>query len=396
MKTGRSVVSKSLGLERNMDMRLFEKSPHVAPLLVRLYDSQRLSGLAKDGSPLARAELTSAVVDLLKTDLGPRERELISDVLISLMRQAEQDLRQAIAERLAVLDMVPLRVVLHIANDDIEIASPVLRLSAVLSDLDLLYIIKSKGPEYWRAIAARTNLSAGVMDVLADTHEAGTLEALAANDKITLSPHALDVAAQEAETSESLARPLLMRADIPEAVARRLYAHVGAELKAYIRDYFGIHDEAVMGAIDDIVFEFSGQEAPAASAPKKKRVEFMPSEAALQAAAALAESGHLSMKKMMETLQRGQFASFIAMFSCFTGMSAERVHEMLSACDGRVLAVTCRANGLTKSDLSRIYMMTQRLRSIERIVDQKDLLNTLAIYDRVQIAEARRMLGMDR
>lgn len=371
-----------------MDMRLFEKSPQVAPLLVRLYDSHRLYGLAQDDSPLARAELTSAVVDLLQTDLGPREKELIADVLISLMRQAEQDLRLAIAERLAVVDSTPLRVVLHIANDEIEVATPMLRLSRVFSDLDLLYIIKGKGPEYWRAIAAREILSDEIMNVLADTKESRTLETLVTNRKLRLTPHTLIVIEQAAEKNESMARPLLMRPDVPEEIARKLYHHVGVDLKEYIRNYFGIIDDTVLNAVDDIIFEFSGQKAE--SEPR----EFIPRESVIKAAEALASSGRLNMQRMMETLQRGQMATFIAMFAQFSGISTDRVHDMLSATDGKILAVTCRALDLSKSDLSRIYMMTQRIRSRDRIVDQSDLLHALAVYDRIQAREARKILGM--
>ena len=80
-------MSIDWGLEFRMDPRLFEQTPDIAPILVRLYDSHRLYNLAKDETPLARAELTSAVVDLLKrNNLAPREQELIADVLISLMR----------------------------------------------------------------------------------------------------------------------------------------------------------------------------------------------------------------------------------------------------------------------------------------------------------------------
>src|SRR5262245_34641947 len=130
-----------------MDLSFLDKSSGVTPILVRLYDSHKLYGLAKDKKPMARAELTSAVSDLLDMDLSPRESELIADVLIALMRQAEKDLRLALAERLSVSDKAPLRLILQISNDDIDIAAPVLRNSNVLGDLDLIYIIKSKSAE---------------------------------------------------------------------------------------------------------------------------------------------------------------------------------------------------------------------------------------------------------
>ncbi|MGZ9097167.1 MAG: DUF2336 domain-containing protein [Micavibrio sp.] len=367
-----------------MDLRLFEKSPDVAPILVRLYDNHRLYSLAKDETPLARAELTSAVVELLEKDLGPRERELISDVLISLMRQAESDLRQALSERLAVIDSVPLRVALHIANDEISVATPMLKTSPVLSDLDLLYIIKGKGAEYWRAIADRAHLSDGVMNVLADTREAGTVLTLARNDKIRLTRRTIDVISDMAETSEDLARPLLMRTDLPESIARNLYQHVGKELRQYIRDYFGVQDAAVNDALDDILVEFAeGDEK-----------QFMPTAQMIDAANAMAAKGRISLQSVMETLQRGQYASFIALFSKYSGLSARTVHDVLSESGGKTLAVACKALNLTKGDLSRIYMMTQRLRSEDRIVDHNELLKALSAYDRVTVDQAQNLIGM--
>ncbi|MCK6418949.1 MAG: hypothetical protein L6Q57_08470, partial [Alphaproteobacteria bacterium] len=109
-----------------MDLGFLDKSSHVTPLLVKLYDSHKIYTLAHDKKPEARQELTKAVLELLDMDLNPREGELIADVLIALIRQAERDLRQALAERLCAMDNVPLRLVLHMANDEIDVARPVL------------------------------------------------------------------------------------------------------------------------------------------------------------------------------------------------------------------------------------------------------------------------------
>lgn len=370
-----------------MDPRLFEKSPDVAPILVRLYDSHRLYSLASDETPLARAELTSAVVELLGKNLAPREQELVSDVLISLMRQAEQDLRQAIAERLAVIETAPLRVVLHIANDDISIAAPMLKFSKVLSDLDLLYIIKGKTPEYWQAIAQRERLSEGVVNVLVDTRDDVTLRHLTENDCIRLGRHALDALSQMAERREDIARPLLMRPDVPEEIARRLYAYVGHELRGYIRDYYNLHNLDTDQAVDDIILEFSNPD------PKQN---FMPSHNAMEAADLYAKTGRLTLQTMMEVLQRGQFATFIAMFSRFTGLDVEKVHTMLRDPSGKVLAIVCRALDLNKGDLSRIYMMTQRVRSEDRLVDQAEMLRCLSVFDKVDSKKAAELTGVKR
>lgn len=71
-----------------------EKTPGVVPLLVRLYDTHNLYTLAGEKQISdACAELTTIMVDLLSIKLSDREKELIADVLLGLMKQAEKDLR---------------------------------------------------------------------------------------------------------------------------------------------------------------------------------------------------------------------------------------------------------------------------------------------------------------
>lgn len=368
-----------------MDMRLFDKSPQVASLLVRLYDTQKVYDLAKDADPLARAELTSAVAALLETHvhLSNREQELLSDVLIGLMRQAEGDLRAALAERLSVLDDAPLRLILNLANDDIAVAQPILSKSPVLSDLDLIYIIKSRGAEHWQAIAGRDKLSAQVIDVLADKKDSGTAIILSANEHAILTWHALEILTEMAQGDQEIARPLLMRAELPDNIVRKLYDHVGQDLKHYIRDYYGIFSGEVTSAIDEIMLEFTG----AADINP-----FMPNAKVVQAAQQYADKGKLTLYTMMQALRRGQIASFIAMFAVYTGVPVDETHDYMKQTCGKGLAVICRAHGIQKNDFATIYMLTNRIRTDNRIINQHDMMQVIGYYDKVRPEVAQRLL----
>lgn len=369
-----------------MDMRLFDKSPQVASLLVRLYDTQKVYDLAKDADPLARAELTSAVAALLEAHvhLSNREQELLSDVLIGLMRQAETDLRAALAERLSVLDDAPLRLVLNLANDDIDVAGSILKKSAVLSDLDLIYIVKSRGAEHWQAIAGREKLSAQVIDILADKKEEGTAIVLSGNERAHLTWHALEVLTDMAAHNEDIAKPLLMRAELPDQIVRKMYDHVGQELRHYIRDYYGIFSGEVTTAIDEIMLEFSTAGQPEL---------FMPNERVLLAARLYAEKGKLTLQTMMQSLKRGQIASFIAMFSVYTGVPADQTHDYMKQVNAKGLAVVCRAHGIQKSDFATIYLLTNRMRTDHRVISQRDMTEIITYFDRVRPEAARRLLA---
>lgn len=366
-----------------MDLSDLDKSPHMTPLLVRLYDSHKLYGLVKDDKPLARAELTRAVTDLFERDLNAKEQELLADVLIGLMRQAEKDLRQALSERLAGLDNVPLRLILHLANDEITVAAPILRKSMVLSDLDLIYIIKSQGPDYWQAIAAREQMSHEVIDILADTRDVGTAVVLSKNERIKLTRHALNILADVAKEHEMLARPLLMRPEVPEELARRLYAHVGQELKDYIKAFFGVNREEPQSVVDDLILEF----AEATPLP-----EFMPTDEMIEEAREIAAMNQLNLDLMMETLSKGNISFFIGQFSIYTGIPAKKVHGFLKKSCPKGMAIACRAFRVQKSDFSRIYLMTHKMRSKSRMVNHKDMLDVLQYFDKVRPEVAMRIV----
>lgn len=366
-----------------MDLSFLDKSSGVTPLLVRLYDSQKLYGLAKDKQPLARAELTSAVSQLLEMELSTRESELVADVMIALVRQAETDLRHALAERLSVMDTVPLRVVLHIANDTIDIASPMLRHSPVLSDMDLIYIIKSKGPAYWQAIATRQKLSEQLVNVLADTRDFDTAVALAENESIVLTERALGVLSDLAQGHDELASPLLRRDEVTKDIASKLYQMVGQELKKYIVETFDIDTSVIIGTLDEVVLEF---------VDSAEHSEHIPSHSTMKSAERFLEKGLLTPQSMIGTLKRGQMQSFIAQFSRFSDLEPQIVLDILMQPTGQGLAVACKAVNVEKQDFTSIYLLTNRIRNPGKMVDVKDLNRAIHYFDHITADMAQNIL----
>ncbi len=376
-----------------MDLRLFEKSPHVASLLVRLYDSQRLYGLARDNTPETRLELSGVMANLLEHQLTERESELVADVLIGLVRQAERDLRQSLAERLARMDKVPLRLILHLVNDEIQVAEPILEHSPILSDLDLVYIIKCQGAEYWQAIARRESLSVSLIDMLAGTKEMGTAMALTRNDRVRLTPYAMDIIAGLAQENGDLARPLLMREEMPPSLARRLYAHVGQELKNYISTFYGHAPGEITQAAEEIILEFAEAQAPRPAPAAPSDTDFMPTDDMMATARRMNELGQLNMTGAMETLKKAHVRNFIAMFSVHTGIGPKRLLDVLKQPSGQKLAILCRAYNMQKGDFTTVYLLTHRIRSADRLVNHRDLLSALTYFDRIRPESARMVLA---
>jgi len=360
-----------------MNLQDFDKSSKVAPLLVRLHDKGMLQDVSR-----AKAELTSVVAELLKLELSVKEQDLVAGVLIDLMRQAEKDLRQALAEYLSAIENVPPRLVLHLANDELSVACPILVRSPVLGDTDLIYIINSKGPAYWQAVARRFGLSEQLIDVLSDKRDPETAVILVKNDSIQLTSHALEILVEMAKECDMLAKPLLLRLEVPASVARMLYQHVGQEIKDLISAYYGIMPVDIDKGIDDLLIEFTEPE----------KLEYMPTSEMVISAGRFVKKRMLTLQLCLSTVKRGQIAYFIALFSRYTEISLEEIYDALQRPSGRKLALICRALGIQKSDFSIIYVMTERIRSEERSFNQKALNGALEGFDKIRPEIAREIV----
>lgn len=359
-----------------MDLSFLDKSSTVTPLLVKLYDGHKIYELAKDHKPLARSELTTAVIELLEMDLSPRESELVADVLIALTRQAELELKQALADHLSVMDNVPLRLILQLANDEIDVAGAILRNSPVLGTLDLLYIIKGKSAAYWREIAMRQHLDDQVINTLADTKDVSTALALAENDEITLTSHAVNVIAEMSQEHSDLAYPLLARHEVGSDVASTLYEFVGQELKRYILDNFELEQDLLLDAVDDILSEYE---------EIAEDQEFEPTASVMKATERFQSKGLLTTKLMLNTLKRGQLQSFVAQFSKFSNLDVSTTIEIIRQPNGQALAVVCKAMDIVKSDFVSIFLLTNSIRSdAGQMVETKDMAKALRYYDRIE------------
>ncbi len=411
---------------RIMELFLAGSVSRQAPTKALLGDVNRLYELARDKKPASRTRLAEEVSKLLIANVSPRESELVADVLIELLAQAQVDLRRALSQRLSSLEKVPLRLVLQLANDQIDVASPMLINSRALGEFDLMYIIKSKGPEYWAAIAQRRQLSEQVVDLLAETKDIDTAIALAENKGIKLTNNALTILADMAQGVEKLALPLLRREEVSADLAKALYQYVGAEIKGYIDHSFGSQapPEEVSEAVDQVIVEFTEQpleevkaqdqadvieqkddyeqdrtetHAPANQDVLHESISAMPSDLRpdahmFEVAKDQKAKGLLSIPMMMETLRQNRLKSFVAQFAAYTEISPVIVGQILSQTNGKSLSVVARAFNIEKQDFVSIFMMTGKIWNNGELVQMNEVKGALEYYNKTTSDLARRIV----
>lgn len=349
--------------------------------LVDLFDSQRLCELARARTPESRVKLTDAIAAFFDVDLKTHETELAADILSSLLQQAETDLRRALSERLANNARVPLRIALALANDEIDVARPILNHSPVLNELDLFYIIQSKPLAHWEAIAARQDLTPALVNALAEKREVNIAKILLSNDNVTLQDRALKIFVSMAEQSNALHLPLVHRPELPAELASALYKIAGEKLQKDLRKRFpdaefsGVVEKALQDAQKDI------QSAVKSELPK---------------AAPLAESysarNTVAPPKLIEALRLGQFSYFLALFAEYTGLQACMIDMLMKQRGGKGLAIACKAKHMERSDFLTLFMLKSSLASRDRIVDHTEISQALATFDRVHAGVAQKML----
>ncbi len=365
---------------RELVLDLLQKSPEIGHLLVRLHDRNKLYNMASAPDDVARAELTQIIIDLLKCDLSSVEGELISDVLLGVFKQAEKELRRALVEKIAVMQGVPLRLLVQMASDEIYVSDSLLRKSRDLEDFDLIYILKAQGVEHSRSIAQRPQISNQLVDMLTEVDDVETSINLVKNKSISLTPYALSNVFEQAKKSEKLAKPLLSRDEMSSDLIVRLYKHVGSELKNYIQDNFA--DINIDEVIDETVDQLSNE----------KTDGLTPSNLIMKQAELLMEKGNLTPQVMVESLRSNKMSVFTAQFSVYCSVPVTAVQEILLQTSGQGLAIACKACSVLKNDFVNMFLLTARLRS-ELVISENVLSRAMAYHDRIDQEVAKGFLS---
>ncbi len=337
-----------------------------------------LLDLAHDDTPAGRLTLANAVTDILSVKASDTEFGLIGDILLRIVRQAEFDLRQTLAKRLADLPQVPHDLLMFLACDDIAVATPILTLSELLTDEDLITVIKQRATAHRQAVAQRRSLNRAVVNTLISSHDIAATEVLLANDNVTLDKSALRLLTQTAKHVANLRAPLLKRPEIDKDFALNLYWWVSQELRSAIDTRFGVTRAMVDDALEHALNDILGNRFQTRAVTSNM----------LDVAAHLAENNRISSGLMITMLRRGQLAVFVALMSKSVRLEVAVIEAMLYSHSGETLALCCKALGMLKPDFASIFLLARAGRPGEHVVDPQELSRVLGFFDKLPFIQA--------
>ena len=191
--------------------------------------------LLKDPSPKVRAEASAKIArnyDI--SELSSEERRIAEDIFRVLARDVEIRVRQALSAHLKANSDLPRDVAVSLAKDVDSVALPLLKVSEVLTDEDLIDIVRSQSPAKQSAIAQRPQVSSEVSDALVDTGNEDAVARLVRNQGATLSNTAYDQVMETYTDSAAVHESLVGRPDLPPAISERVVAVMSERLHEYL------------------------------------------------------------------------------------------------------------------------------------------------------------------
>jgi uncharacterized protein (DUF2336 family) len=208
--------------------------------------------LLNDPSADVRADTAGKVAALFcGSELSPAERVIGEEIFRLMLRDAEVKVRSALSHQLKTSNDLPHDIALALAKDVELVSIPMLECSLVLSDADLVEIIRTESRAPQAAIARRATVSSPVASELVERGDEGVVAALAANDGASLDETILAKAVAQFGGDARVQEALVRRRDLPVTIAEKLVTMVTERL----RDYLVTHHELSPDTAADLVLE---------------------------------------------------------------------------------------------------------------------------------------------
>jgi uncharacterized protein (DUF2336 family) len=277
--------------------------------------------LTADTSPAVRAEMAAKVAAQFdQQKFGEAERQIAEDIFRVLLQDAEVRVREALATHLKSSSDLPHDVALAMANDVESVALPILEFCEVLSDEDLIEIVRGQSSVKQVAIAQRSTVPTQVADALIDTGNERAVTRLVQNEGAELDERSFGRVLDDYESDPAISSAMASRPNLPAAVSEQLMSVVTQHLQSYLVKQHRLPAEMVRNLV------FQARERATAGLLS----DGCASEAEVEALIAQLEAnGRLSPTIALEALSRGDLGFFETAMARLAGIPVENARALI-------------------------------------------------------------------
>jgi uncharacterized protein (DUF2336 family) len=183
--------------------------------------------------PSTRARVTAAgkVASIYSRELMPNERAVAEEIFRLLLRDIDSQVRQALSMSLRDNPAIPHDIALTLARDVESVAVPMLHMSMVLTDDDLIEIVRSRPVACQVAIAQRPTVSQAVSGALIETENAEVVATLLHNPGSEIAEPELGEVIDLFSGQRVIMDAMAERHVLPPRIAERLVALISENLR---------------------------------------------------------------------------------------------------------------------------------------------------------------------
>lgn len=348
-------------------------------------DVGHLVDLARDSSIEGRSTLAVAIGNLVDDNarqLTTHELALMNDILKRLIQDVARPIRKTLAAKLAKSHNAPREVVEILANDDFDIASPILLKSDLLSDDALIEIIHHRTQAHRLAIAMRRSVSFQVSDALVATNATDVIRTLLQNHGAQISQSTMAYLVEQSRTVDEFQEPLLRRNDLEAALAKRMYAWVSAALRQFILENFHVDeidiDLAVGKTVDTVIEDTEWQSEE--------------DTAAANLAHELTKQNKVNANLLLQTLRQGEVGLFEALLASMARIKISSVRKLIYDEGAEGLVIVARSADIDRTSFTSIFLLLQRVHPKELAKDAYAMKRALDLFDRLKTDTATKVV----
>ncbi len=318
--------------------------------------------LANENDMSRRNELARNVATLFSLTSEKCSDEQIGvydSVLVRLSDMVEMQARAFIAGRLSSLRRAPEATMRRLANDEIDVAKPVLENSTALRDADLIEIAMKHGEDHRVAIAAREILSEMVTDVLVETGGSAVHQTVAKNGGASLSSKGVLSLIQASGLDEDLQMALANRCDLDEEAVSTLASLASERVRMRLLETNAGSDGDVPRAARVAAQKLSNDFW-------LRRYDF---ETAMGRVLALARGPGIDEDTLVHYAEEDRFAEAVATFAMIGDIGIEEAKHWMVRTDTDPFLIVAKAANLDPSTVEKLLKVgpwRYRLREPDR------------------------------
>lgn len=280
------------------------------------------------------------------------------EILRMLAKDAEVAIRQSVAEKLKHNKRLSEDIAFMLASDVMQVALPILQFSPVLSEADLVAIVRGCSDlAKLLAISKRDFVPEKVSTELLNKRRVFVAESLVNNKGSVIEEADLTRLMQEYGSSDSIIKSLVNRNQLPVAIVEELMEKVAGDLRAQLiskhKNHLHIIEEVTQDAKEEITLTHAS--LPSAAKSKEELV------------VKLQQSGRLNSSVVIRALCLGDIEFFVFSMVKLTGWPKDRIEQTLKDRNIEMLRRLYRAAGMPESiqdaTLAVLLMVMEELRA---------------------------------